>query len=95
MQKAEADLNDFIEKQMNVIKVVKGALKNKYDEISRNKSDQEKLSQLVKANEKENYNLEKISENKDQTIKKDVCRNNKRDKDELVKVNKMNLLGTS
>ena len=62
---------------------MKGALKNKDDEISRNKSEQAKLSKLVKANEKYIYKLDKLSENRDQTIKKDVCRNNKRDKDEL------------
>ena len=90
VQKAEADLYDSIEKQRNginnkmeEIKVMKGALKNKDDEISRNKSEQAKLSKLVKANEKYIYKLDKLSENRDQTIKKDVCRNNKRDKDEL------------
>ena len=66
VEKAEGELYDHFEQtkawmsnKMEEIKVMKGALKSKDDEMNRNKSVISEHSKLVKTHEKEIYRLEK------------------------------------
>ena len=94
VEKAEGELYDNFEKtktlmsiKMEEIKVMKGALKNKDDEINRNKNEISKHSKLVKIHEKEIYRLEKINENQSETISnlKVMCKDSKKENNELQK----------
>ena len=75
VEKAEGEVYDNLESnktsisnKMEEIKVLKCALKNKDDEIDRNKTEISRYFKIVKTQEKEIYRLDKISENQSEGL---------------------------
>ena len=75
VEKAEGEVYDNLESnkisisnKMEETKVLKGALKNKDDEIDRNKTEISRYFKIVKTQEKEIYRLDKISENQSEGL---------------------------
>ena len=83
VESAEYELFEYINKHRNSvqdkveeIKVIKRVLKNKDDEIARNKMEMNKIAKQAKANEKVIYNLENKVDNLVEANKKSKEANN-------------------